>query len=390
VTLSKPCSPRLGAMADWDPFAVDDSGQNVVTLGSGMQFSVDDTYPLEGSSARVVKRDFDKTFGMAIGKITTDEPWVKPPNPLPDLSWHKASCTLEDWKHTDVKCEVGTGIAYFTLNRPGDGNKLNRTITAALLDAVFNLHSRPDIRLAVFTGEGAIFCAGGDPKGDGDGGFTTAPVPAEVQAVRDQMGQKALKKGAFPDGQINLGRLLQTRFWHAWATVPQFTICLANGSAMGDGIGCVTCCDYTIAVEGAFFSLASVKCGLVPAGVAPYLVGKTGNGRAKRIFCTSENMSAQKAVDYGIVDEVVASTADGHKSIAALCEKLTQCGPRTVQAAKELVLGVQGQQIVHPLMFYTSMVSAQVSNAEEARQAARAVALGQPKPWEGAPIRPLR
>eukprot|EP00408_Alexandrium_pacificum_P055743 CAMPEP_0171269486 /NCGR_PEP_ID=MMETSP0790-20130122/60216_1 /TAXON_ID=2925 /ORGANISM="Alexandrium catenella, Strain OF101" /LENGTH=402 /DNA_ID=CAMNT_0011738289 /DNA_START=52 /DNA_END=1255 /DNA_ORIENTATION=+ len=365
-------------MADWDPFAVDESAPgSAVQVGSGMSFSIDDTYELADSTARVVKRDFDKTVTMAVQKVNTEEPWVKTPNAISDLSWHTATCTLEDWKHTDVKCEVGAGIVYFTLNRAGDSNRLNKTITAALLDAIFNLHRRPDIRIAVFTAEGAMFCAGGDPKGDGDGA-----------TVRDAMGQKALKKGAFADGQINLGRLLQTRFWHAWATVPQFTICLANGSAMGDGVGLVTCCDYCIAMEGAFFSLASVKNGLVPAGVAPYIISRTGNGVAKRLFCTSMNLTAQKAVDIGIVDEVVTSIADGHKAIAAMCEQLTKCGPRTVQAAKELVLGVSGQQIVHPLMFYTSMMSAKISNAEEAKQATAAANAGKPMPWEGVPIKP--
>eukprot|EP00408_Alexandrium_pacificum_P013078 CAMPEP_0171235938 /NCGR_PEP_ID=MMETSP0790-20130122/42197_1 /TAXON_ID=2925 /ORGANISM="Alexandrium catenella, Strain OF101" /LENGTH=455 /DNA_ID=CAMNT_0011702251 /DNA_START=54 /DNA_END=1422 /DNA_ORIENTATION=- len=377
-------------MADWDPFAVDEAGPGAaVTVGAGISFSVEDTYELADSAARVVKRDFDKTVTMAITKAITEEPWTKPPNPLADLSWHTATCTLEDWKHTDVKCEVGTGIVYFTLNRPSDSNKLNKTITAGLLDAIFNLHRRPDIRVAVFTSEGAMLCAGGDPKGDGDGAFTDVPVSPEVKAVRDAMAEKALKKGAFLDGQVNLGRLLQTRLWHAWATVPQFTICLANGSAMGDGIGLLTVCDYTIAVEGAFFSLASVKTGLVPAGVAPYIIGKVGNGVAKRIFCTSENLSAKKAVDIGIVDEVVAGVAGGHKAIGAMCQQLTKCGPRTVQAAKELVLGVGGQQIVHPLMFYTSMISAKISCAEEAKQATAAVAAGKPMPWESTPIKAL-
>jgi len=377
-------------MGDWDPFACDDAAPaGGVTMGSGMSFSLDDTYPMENSNVRVVKSDFDKTLQMSVGKLAAEEPWTKPPNPLPDLSWYKPTCTLEAWKHTDVKCEVGSAIAYFTINNAGDGNKLSKGVTAGLLDAIFNLHARPDIRVAVFTAEGTIFCSGGDPKGDGGGGFMTQSLPADVQAIREKMGERALKKGAFPDGKIELGRLFQMKFWHVWATVPQFTICLANGSAMGDGVGCVTVCDYCIALEGAFFSLASVKNGLVPAGVAPYVVAKTGTGKAKRIFCTSENLSGQRAVEIGIVDEVVASIADGHKAIAKQCEMLTQCGPRTVQAAKELTYGVAGQQVLLPLMFYTSMLSAKVSAGEEAKQAAAAVAAGKPKPWETAPIKPL-
>jgi len=353
-----------------------------------LAFSFDDTYPLEGSEVRVVKRDFDKCMEMAFGKLMREEPWQKMPDPKPDLSWHEPTCTLEDWKHTDVKCELGGGIVYFTLNRPDTSNKLTGSVLAALIDAVFLLHKRRDLRVAVITGVGALFSAGGEPRGDGGGAFDTEAVPAEVQAAREVLGQRALKRGAFPDGKLDMGRILQTRLWHALAMVPQFTICLANGSAMGDGMGLVTCCDYAVSVEGAFFSLADVKLGLVPAGVAPYIVAKTGNGVAKRIFCTSENMTAEKAVDAGIIDEVVADVAAAHKHIAQFCEKLSLCGPRTVEAAKELVLGVTGQQIIEPLMFYTSMMSAKIGSSAEASAATAAMQSGKPKPWEVDAIKP--
>merc|ERR1712048_382184 len=203
---------------------------------------------------------------------------------------------------------------------------------------------------------------------DGGGGFLKGKQTPEVEASLKKMGEKALKAGAFPDGQINMGRLLQTRMWHAWGMLPQFTICLANGSAMGDGMGCVACNDFAISIKTAFFSLSDVKIGVVPASIAPYIVQKTGTGVAKRIFCTSENMSAEKAKDAGIIDEVVDSVADGHKIIKELCAQLTECGPWTVEFAKTLVLGVSGQQIAEPLMFYTSMMLAKVTSSEEYKQ----------------------
>jgi len=354
-----------------------------------MTFSVDDTYELEGSTARVVKRDFDKAMEAFWNKMSKEEPWEKMPDPKCDLGWHIPSCTLEAWRHTDVKCELGEGIVYFILNRAADSNKLNGSMIAALTDAIFLLHSRRDLRVAVFTGEGTMFCAGGEPKADGGGAFEQT-VTAEVHSVRQALAEKALKAGAFPDGQVSMGRLLQTKLWHAWATVPQFTICLANGSAMGDGIGLITCCDYAIGLSNAFFSLSDVKIGLVPAAITPYIVAKTGNGIAKRIFCTSENMSGARAVENGILDETVDSIADGHKMVGRMCEQLTACGPRTVEAAKELVFGVAGQQIIEPLFFYTSMMGIKVACSEEAQAARAAVGAGRPKPWEATAIKPLR
>jgi len=375
-------------MGDWDPFAVDDSaGGGAAPAASGVSFSLEDTYELAGSSARVVKRDFEKCIDLTWARLQKEEPWLQMPDPKPDLSWHTPSCTFEDWKHTAIKVKLGKSVVHLTFNKPDDGNKLAGEVVAALTDALFLLHAREDLRVAVFSGEGKLFCAGGVPDADGGGGFP-ASAPAGKEQAWEELAAKALKAGAFPDGQVNMGRLLQTRLWHTWATVPQFTICLANGSAMGEGMGCVCCCDYTVALEGSFFSLSDVRVGLVPAGVAPYVVAKTGTGVAKRIFCTSENMSAAKAVEAGIVDEVAASLGEAQELVRKLCAQISHCGPRTVAAAKELVLGVAGQQIIEPLMFYTGFMQNKVMGLPEAMQATHAAMSGKPKPWEEQPLEP--
>jgi len=375
-------------MADWDPFAVDDDSAPAAAASGGAGFKLEDTMELEGVKPRVLKRDFEKCMEVTWGKLMKEEPWQEMPDPNPDLSWHEPTCSLEDWKHTAIKCKLGVGCVYITLAKPATGNRLDADIAAALVDALFLLHTRKDLRVVVFTAEGKLFCGGGDPKGEADGGLTRGKAPSKVLESRELLGQRALKAGAFPDGQVNMARLLQTRLWHVFATLPQFTICLCNGSALGDGLGIVTCCDYAVGVKGAFFSLSDVKLGVVPAGIAPYIVAKTGTGVAKRIFCTSENLTAERAVDIGILDDAVESMDEAMQIAARLCTQLTECGPRSVQLAKELVLGVAGQQIIEPLMFYTSAMLSRAQNGEEAKQATNASWNSKPKPWEEQPIQP--
>lgn len=94
--------------------------------------------------------------------------------------------------------ELAKAIAYVTLNRPEDNNRLGEGIVAGLCDAVLLLHSRPDIRVVVFSGEGKLLCGGRDPKGDAFG------FNAQVGE-----GTEALESGAFPEGRVSVGRMLQ-------------------------------------------------------------------------------------------------------------------------------------------------------------------------------------
>merc|ERR550514_397102 len=105
--------------------------------------------------------------------------------------------------------------------------------------------------------------------------------------------------------QADTGRLGAAKQWDCWAKLPQFTICLVNGSAMGGGVGCVCCCDYVISVKKAYIVLSEVKIGVIPATISPYVVSKLGVSNCKRLMCTAENMTARRCHELGMVDVVV-------------------------------------------------------------------------------------
>mmetsp|Transcript_86978 Transcript_86978/g.218913 ORF Transcript_86978/g.218913 Transcript_86978/m.218913 type:complete len:375 (-) Transcript_86978:327-1451(-) len=373
-------------MADWDPLGEPESSPGEA-LGDASASKADDFFPINESDLKMSKKDMERMFLDLERKLDKDSPWKSMPDPRPDLSWRKPTCTLEDWKHNDVKVALGKSIAYVTLNRPADNNILSDGVVAGLCDAVILLHGRPDIRVVVFSAEGKMFCAGRDPKGD-NYGFNIQPPAATPKALEED-GKEALEAGAFPGGNLNMGRLLQGRLWQAWSTLPQFTISLVNGSAMGDGIGCVLCSDVAIALKTAFFDFSETKLGLVNAGISPYLMAKTSAGAVKNMFVLGQVLSAETALAKGIVNRVVDSIADGNKVIAELCGEVTKCGPRSVQLAKELVQGVAGRQMDETIMFYVMLNAAAASRSEEAKQSAKASADGKPKPWEVEPIAPL-
>merc|ERR1719469_1594500 len=162
-----------------------------------------------------------------------------------------------------------------------------------------------------------------------------------------------MKAGAFPDGNVDLGRVIGAKQQLAMQLLPQFTICLANGSAMGGGVGLVCCCDYVIAVKKAYFVLSEVKIGVIPATISPYVIAKIGTSNAKRFFCAAENLSAQRAKDYGIVDEVVDNMKEGHKRIQEIVKLISECGPRAVESYKQIIAGTSGVPFSKALDHYT-------------------------------------
>lgn len=119
------------------------------------------------------------------------------------------------------------------------------------------------------------------------------------------MEERAIRDGAFPTGNVNMGTLLHAKLWHVWANIPQFSICLCNGSVMGDGMGMVACSDFVIAVKSAFFVLSDIKTGLTPANLSPFLVAKIGLPVTKKVYCWGENLSSESAKECKLINEVV-------------------------------------------------------------------------------------
>lgn len=245
-----------------------------------------------------------------------------------------------------------------------------------------------------------MFCAGGDPKawqsqaaamkgemdmskGDGTVGVRIPLRPASHEAIAamDAMGIRAVKMGAFPAHAIDIGRCVGTKNLNMMVNLPQFTIGLINGSAMGGGVGWLCAMDYVIAVRRAYIVLSEVKIGVIPATISPYVVQKMGVSRSKRFFCCAENLTASRAKDYGIVDEVVDNMREGHEKVKAVVEKMCPLGPRGVEIAKIAVCGVWGASLGDALSRYTTRLQSRTVNSEEGRAGADALKSGTLPPW---------
>ena len=220
------------------------------------------------------------------------------------------------------------GIATVTLNNPDKHNAFDDAIIAQLTVIFREIAECHDIKLMVLASTGKSFSAGAD------------------------LGwMKRMASYTFEDNLKDanaLAIMLKTLNF-----LPQPTIAKVQGAAFGGAVGLASCCDIVIASNKASFCLSEVKLGLIPATISPYVINAMGQKACRRYFLTAERFFADKAMQLGLVNEVV-TPEDLDKSINDMANVILANGPHAVREAKQLALDVAYQDINEELLNVTS------------------------------------
>ena len=233
------------------------------------------------------------------------------------------------------------GVATLLLNRPERHNAMNDELIREVTEAALALDSNPLVRAVVITGEGESFCAGGDLKW--------------MQGIFDASRAERVEDSA------KLARMLRTL-----NELSKPLIGRINGQAYGGGTGMMSVCDITIAVESANFALTEVRLGLTPANISTFVVAKMGRSNARRTFLNARPLTAAKAKELKLVDEVVPDD----QLDAAVEEELKyvlQCGPGAIAATKKLIFYVDSHDTDTNLI-YTANLLADTWESEEGQE----------------------
>jgi 2-(1,2-epoxy-1,2-dihydrophenyl)acetyl-CoA isomerase len=177
--------------------------------------------------------------------------------------------------------DIDAGIARITLNRPDAANGLNMQMARELLDASIACRYRKDVRAVVLSGSGKMFCAGGD-----------------------------LRSFAANSDRIDAFIKELTTYLHAavanFARMDAPLIVAVNGMAAGAGFSLAACGDLVIAARSARFAMAYTAAGLVPDGSSSYFLPRIiGLRRAQELMLTNRRLSAEEALEWGLVTRVV-------------------------------------------------------------------------------------
>ncbi len=180
-------------------------------------------------------------------------------------------------------------------------------------------------------------------------------VNKEVYAlVITGQGDKFFSAGAelklFASGDKQVAVDMARIFGEAFEALSGFrgvSIAAINGYAMGGGLEVALACDIRIAEQQAIMALPEAKVGLLPcAGGTQNLTALVGEGWAKRIILCGEQMSAERARDIGLVEEVVEQ-GSALQSAVTLAESVANQSPSSVSACKTLIQNAR----THPIAF---------------------------------------
>jgi 2-(1,2-epoxy-1,2-dihydrophenyl)acetyl-CoA isomerase len=140
-----------------------------------------------------------------------------------------------------------------------------------------------------------------------------------------------------PDGRPDVYKTLTERYhpiMHAIREMPKPVLAAVNGAAVGIGCSLALCCDLIVAAESAYFLLAFVNIGLVPDGGSSLFVPtRVGMARATELAMLGERLPAAKALDWGLINRVVADD-ELEREAAALAARLAQGPTRSYAGTK--------------------------------------------------------
>ena len=204
------------------------------------------------------------------------------------------------------------GVAVITLNRPEKRNAFDEIMIANLSEHFESLKGADHVRVVFIRGAGETFCAG-----------------ADVDWMRRQ-GERPREDNE--TDALDLARML--KHLHE---LPQLTVALVHGAAMGGGAGLVAACDVAVAATDAKFRFSEVRLGLIPATISPYVMEAIGPRWTKALFATAEGFDGAFAEKIGLVQYAV----DGEAGLNEMMEHLTglafAAAPGAVAEAKALV-----------------------------------------------------
>jgi methylglutaconyl-CoA hydratase len=215
-------------------------------------------------------------------------------------------------------------IGYITLNRPEKRNALNQELVNDLSKAFQQAASDEAVKVIVLRANGEAFCAGADL------GYL-----------------QQLQKFTYEENLADSRNLMA--LYTLIYSLPKVVIAQVEGHALAGGSGLVTVCDFAFAVPEAKFGYTEVRIGFVPAIVSAFLIRKIGEGKARELLLSGRLITADEAVEIGMISRRVAKDKIAEEVDALAQQLISTASGQSLAVTKTLIDQVQGRPLAEAL-----------------------------------------
>jgi enoyl-CoA hydratase/carnithine racemase len=215
-----------------------------------------------------------------------------------------------------VKIDIDGPVAVLTVSRPDRLNALDIDMLKALGAACDEVEANLDIRVAILTGDGKAFSAGGDIKAWG-----------------------GMDPQQFGHGWVRLGH----RVFERLASLRMPVIAALNGHALGGGLELAGCADIRIAESQIRIGLPETGLGMVPGWSGTQrLVKRFGAQIVRRMVLGGEMFSAEEGRANGLVDAIV-ETGTVLAEARTYAARIASRGPAALEISKLMIAVANGE-----------------------------------------------
>lgn len=256
-----------------------------------------------------------------------------------------------------IRLELERGVARLQLDRPEAAHAIDLPMAKELCTAATQLDEDPSVRAVLLSSSGKIFCAGGDLasfQGAGDG------VSGHIKEITTFL-------------HAAISRLIRMR-----APV----VVAVNGTAAGAGLSLSCAADLAIAAASARFTMAYTRVALTPDGSSTYFLPRIiGRRRTLELALTNRTLSAEQALDWGIVNRVVPD-GELEEQAGQLVRQLAEGPTQAFAATKRLVESSLNEGLETQMELETRAIS-ESSRSEDAREGLAAFLAKRPARFSG-------
>jgi enoyl-CoA hydratase/carnithine racemase len=220
-----------------------------------------------------------------------------------------SNATSKQYADGKLLQSVGDGMAILTINNPEKLNAISVEVAAGLGEALTALRDDPAVRVLILTGAGEkAFISGGDISQFDKTRPNAAVAAKSAEKFRERQG------------------LL--------ANFPRPTISAIRGYCLGGGLGTALNTDIRIAAHGSKFGIPAARLGIAYGfdGLSR-LVALVGPSRARLILYTAMRFSAEEALSFGLIDQLVAPD-ELWPATLAIARQIVENAPLSIAASR--------------------------------------------------------